>query len=165
MTVASGLGEPIATESAAWGDYDNDGLARPVRLRGISPIPGRVILDASPTRETAAGSITTRATARSGTSPAAAGVPTSDVPRGRPGATTTTTAGSISSSRTWARPVASTTTRAMARSRRRARARRHRRGRQLRLLVLGLRQRRPARPYVNDYRATLAEVVADARRA
>jgi hypothetical protein len=25
VTVASGLGEPIATESAAWGDYDNDG--------------------------------------------------------------------------------------------------------------------------------------------
>jgi hypothetical protein len=26
VTVASGLAEPIATESAAWGDYDNDGL-------------------------------------------------------------------------------------------------------------------------------------------
>jgi hypothetical protein len=26
VTVAAGLGEPIATESAAWGDYDNDGL-------------------------------------------------------------------------------------------------------------------------------------------
>lgn len=26
VTVASGLDEPIATESAAWGDYDNDGL-------------------------------------------------------------------------------------------------------------------------------------------
>jgi VCBS repeat protein/ASPIC/UnbV protein len=25
VTVASGLGDPIATESAAWGDYDNDG--------------------------------------------------------------------------------------------------------------------------------------------
>jgi hypothetical protein len=25
VTVASGLGQPIATESAAWGDYDNDG--------------------------------------------------------------------------------------------------------------------------------------------
>ena len=25
MTVASGLGEPISTESSAWGDYDNDG--------------------------------------------------------------------------------------------------------------------------------------------
>ena len=25
MTIAAGLGEPIATESAAWGDYDNDG--------------------------------------------------------------------------------------------------------------------------------------------
>jgi hypothetical protein len=25
VTIASGLGEPIATESAAWGDYDNDG--------------------------------------------------------------------------------------------------------------------------------------------
>ena len=25
VTVAAGLGEPIATESAAWGDYDNDG--------------------------------------------------------------------------------------------------------------------------------------------
>jgi tetratricopeptide (TPR) repeat protein len=27
VTVASGLAEPIAAESAAWGDYDNDGLA------------------------------------------------------------------------------------------------------------------------------------------
>lgn len=26
VTVASGLGEPIATETAAWGDYDNDGF-------------------------------------------------------------------------------------------------------------------------------------------
>ena len=26
VTVASGLAQPIATESAAWGDYDNDGL-------------------------------------------------------------------------------------------------------------------------------------------
>jgi hypothetical protein len=26
VTVAAGLGEPIATQSAAWGDYDNDGL-------------------------------------------------------------------------------------------------------------------------------------------
>jgi FG-GAP-like repeat/ASPIC and UnbV len=26
VTVAAGLAEPIATESAAWGDYDNDGL-------------------------------------------------------------------------------------------------------------------------------------------
>ena len=26
VTVGSGLGEPIATETAAWGDYDNDGL-------------------------------------------------------------------------------------------------------------------------------------------
>ena len=27
VTTASGLGEPLATESAVWGDYDNDGLA------------------------------------------------------------------------------------------------------------------------------------------
>jgi hypothetical protein len=26
VTIASGLAEPITTESAAWGDYDNDGL-------------------------------------------------------------------------------------------------------------------------------------------
>ncbi len=26
VTIASGLGEPIASESAVWGDYDNDGL-------------------------------------------------------------------------------------------------------------------------------------------
>ena len=26
VTIASGLGEPISSESAAWGDYDNDGL-------------------------------------------------------------------------------------------------------------------------------------------
>jgi hypothetical protein len=27
VTIASGLGEPISSESAAWGDFDNDGLA------------------------------------------------------------------------------------------------------------------------------------------
>ena len=26
VTIAAGMGEPITTESAAWGDYDNDGL-------------------------------------------------------------------------------------------------------------------------------------------
>src|SRR5579872_352689 len=26
VTIAAGLGDPICTESAAWGDYDNDGL-------------------------------------------------------------------------------------------------------------------------------------------
>jgi hypothetical protein len=27
VTVSSGMAEPIASEAAAWGDYDNDGLA------------------------------------------------------------------------------------------------------------------------------------------
>ena len=101
----------------------------------------------APTRATAAGSTTTRATARSSTSPPRPASPTSAAPRGRPGATTTATAGSTSSSRTWARPCrlyhneGDGTFRDVA-----ARARRDRRRRQLRLLVLGLRQRRPARP-------------------
>ena len=130
VTVASGLGEPIATESAAWGDYDNDGLARPVRLRRVPPARRRPVGDARATPATAAGSTTTGATARSWTSPPRPASPTSGAPRGRPGATTTTTAGSTSSSRTWARPCrlyhneGDGTFR-----RRRPRARRHRRRR------------------------------------
>ena len=71
VTIASGLGEPISTESAVWGDYDNDGLARSVRLRRV---PRR---QARP-RAAAAGSTTTRATARSTTSPPRPGVTDGD---------------------------------------------------------------------------------------
>ena len=59
-------------------------------LRRSPPIP----------THTAAGSITIKATARSWTSPPRPVLSTSTWPRGRPGAITTTTAGSISSSRT-----------------------------------------------------------------
>ena len=116
VTVASGLAEPIATESAAWGDYDNDGLGRRVRLRRVPPSRRCPVVDARATRATAAGSTTTTATARSRTSPPRPASPTSGAPRGRPGATTTATAGSTSSSRTWARRAVFTTTRATARS-------------------------------------------------
>ena len=76
---------------------------------------GRSLVAAAPTPGTAAGSITTRGTARSSTSPRRPACRTSDRPRARPGATTTTTAGSTCSSRTWTARPGSTATAATAR--------------------------------------------------
>ena len=99
VTVAAGLGEPIATESAAWGDYDNDGLVDlfvcgeyypPTALASRRPDPrNRCRLY----RNNGDGTFVDVA--------ATAGRhATTGAPRGRPGATTTTTAGSTCSSRT-----------------------------------------------------------------
>ena len=138
--------------------------ARPLRLRRIRR-PGDDRHPASPTRETSAGSTTTRATARSWTSPPRPASRTSAGPRARPGATTMTTAGSTSSSRTWASPPGSTATRATALPRRRPLARDRRPASRLRLHVLGLRQRRPARPLRRRLGRQPRRVVASYRSA
>ena len=94
--------------------------ARPVRLRRVSaparPGLGRDSRRPSPTLGTTAGSITTEGTGRSSTSPPRPASRTIDGRRDRPGATTTTTAGSTCSSRTWKAPRGSIATSATARS-------------------------------------------------
>ncbi len=66
VTVAAGLGEPIATESAAWGDYDNDGWSTCSSAASTCRPACRAASDSSARpAATAAGSTTTRATARS----------------------------------------------------------------------------------------------------
>jgi hypothetical protein len=102
VTIASGLGEPIASEVAAWGDYDNDG--RPDLFVGGEYIPPFGDPAASPRDPpTGADCTTTRAMGhllRSLQRPASA---TSAAPKGQRGAITTMMAGSISSSRICAR--------------------------------------------------------------
>ena len=141
VTVAAGLGEPIASPGGRLGRLRQRRPRRPLRRRRVSTTAD------APTRGTAAGSTATTATAPSRTSPTRPGSATTASAKGSPGATTTTTAAPTSTSRTWGQANrlyhnnGDGTFTDVA-----ARARRHRADRQLLLLVLGLRQRRPARP-------------------
>ena len=125
VTMASGLGEPIQTEAAAWGDFDNDGWVD-LFVCGEYVAPGAVAPTAKPDRRNRCrlyrnlrdGTFTDVAAKRESS--------TSVAPRARPGAITIATAGSTSSSRTWARTAACTTMRGAAISRRRRRVRHHR---------------------------------------
>ena len=147
VTVAAGLGEPIATESAAWGDYDNDGrldlfVCGEYRLR-----PDRATPIAGPTRGTAAGSTTTEGDGTFEDVAAAAGVLNERCAKGSAWGDYDDDGRLDLFVSNMDGPTGSTTTdgdgtfvdvapelgvdRAAA---------------QLRLLVLGLRQRRPARP-------------------
>ena len=109
VTLASGLGEPISSESAVWGDYDNDGW---LDLFVCGEIPrGR---DPDP-RERCRLYHNQHDGTFKDVAPEA-GVAGEGSPRARPGAIMMATADSTCSSRTWTSPAASTITRATASS-------------------------------------------------
>ena len=121
VTVAAGLGEPIASHSAAWGDFDNDGRVdlyvcgeyAASSSAGLFGGDDSLILGDP---GTTAGSIATTATGRSPTSPRRPASATTDMPRGRHGATSMTTAISTCTSPTSARGTGCTGTTATGRS-------------------------------------------------
>ena len=104
--------ELIASESAAWGDYDDDGFADVFVCGEYLPPGDAAVAYKTETLAIAAGCITIRAMGRLRTSRMRRASPIFAAPRARPGAITTATDGLICSSRTWGSPAGCTTTKA-----------------------------------------------------